>query len=410
MLEGSATNIMRLSAVIRAPFFHLSFLYICTLLLYIFCFRSFLYSPLFSRKLYLQQLSQDFLQQNLKDGTNALKHFHSILSTESSNLSMSCNHRPMESMKASHTGTGTPLAITIITTRRRPEYHYLLQVAIGFLDRLNDCGTDCSGFKLLVCNVDPQPNIHTDACLLSQLLPVVARYLNTHVAEAPNRFEQEKQDYAYCLSQSLELYAPEYVLLAEDDAVPLADIFSAFFQLVQVRFPKEPLGGGLYAKLYHPERLQGYLNPEPMRIVEWIGLGVFGGLVLTWLYTIIFYRSRFSWCVFVALTIYTMLLAELAGRHYLLELRRMSPALYNVVPATECCTPAMLFSEASAWRTLDYLKELQCKPGYAKDIALYKELKKRKERAWAIEPNLVKHVGMFSSVRGWYEGEEPKLL
>ncbi|KAG8539285.1 hypothetical protein GDO81_021123 [Engystomops pustulosus] len=313
-------------------------------------------------------------------------------------------------MEASAADTSTPLVITIITTRRRPEYHYLLQVALGFLNRLDDCGADCSDFKLLVCNVDPQPNSHTDACLLSQLLPSVARHLSEEVAEAPNRFEQEKQDYTYCLSQSLELYSPEYVLLVEDDAVPLHGIFSAFFQLVQVRFPEEPLGGGLYTKFYHPERLQGYVNPEPMRILEWIGLGGTVGLVLTWLYTVIFQRPRFSWWVFVALTLYAMLMAELAGRHYLLEVRRMSPTLYNVVPATECCTPAMLFSQASARRTLQYFKELQCEPGYAKDIALYKELGKRKERAWALEPNMVKHVGMFSSLRGWYEGEEPKLL
>ncbi|XP_044153120.1 post-GPI attachment to proteins factor 4 [Bufo gargarizans] len=401
---------MCFSAVIRTPCFHLLALFIITLFLATFCFHGLLYSPLFSRRLHLQQLSRDFLQQNLKDGTNDLKHFQQLVSPGPYNISLPCNHRPLESLKATHAGTSTPLIITIITTRRRPEYHYLLQVAHGFLDRLNECGTDCSDFKLLVCNVDPVPNAHTDACLLSHFLPSVARYLDEHIAEAPNRFEQEKQDYAYCLACSLELYTPEYVLLVEDDAVPLKDIFSAFFHLVQVRFPTEPLGGGLYTKLYHPERLQGYVNPEPMRILEWIGLGGVSGLALTWLYTIIFYRPRFSWPMFVVLTIYVMLLAELTGRHYLLELRRVSPALYNVVPVTECCTPAMLFSETSARRTLQYLEEFQCAPGYAKDIALYKELRKRKEWAWALEPNLVKHVGMFSSLRGWYEGEEPMLL
>ncbi|XP_075698404.1 GPI-N-acetylgalactosamine transferase PGAP4 [Rhinoderma darwinii] len=401
---------MRLSAMVRTSYFHLSALFIFTLLLATFFFRGLLYSPLFSRRLHLQQLSRDFLEQNLKDGTNALQHFLPLVSPDSSNISVPCNHRATEILKASHSSSDTPLVITIITTRRRPEYHYLLQVALGFHDRLNDCGTDCSGFKLLVCNVDPLPDTHTDACLLSQILPSVARHVSEQVVEAPNRFEQEKQDYAFCLSRSLEIFFPQYVLLVEDDAVPFTDIFSAFFHLVQVRFPKEPLGGGLYTKLYHPERLQGYLNPEPVRILEWIGLGGISGLVLTWLYTIIFHRPRFSWRVFVALTIYAMLLAELAGRHYLLELRRVSPSLYNVVPATECCTPAMLFSGASGRRTLEYLKELQCEPGYAKDIALYKELGKRKERAWALEPNMVRHVGMFSSLRGWYEGEEPLLL
>lgn len=397
---------MRWSALLRTPCVHLSALVIFTLLLATCCFHGLLYSPLFSRRLHLQQMSQDFLQRNLKEGTEALRHFQQLVSTGPGNHSVPCNRRPVESLA----GARTPLIITIITTQRRPEYHYVLQVARGFLDRLNDCGPDCSGFKVLVCNVDPLPDAHADACLLSQLLPSVARHLGDHIDEAPNRFEQEKQDYAYCLSRSLELYSPEYVLLVEDDAVPLRDIFTAFLHLVQVRFPKEPLGGGLYTKLYHPERLQGYMNPEPMRILEWIGLGGLAGLVLTWLYTMVSPHPRFSWRVFVALTIYAMLLAELAGRHYLLELRRASPALYNVVPATECCTPAMLFSEASARRTLDYLRELQCESGYAKDIALYRELTSRKERAWALEPNLVQHVGMFSTLRGGNEGEEPKLL
>ncbi|XP_069835669.1 post-GPI attachment to proteins factor 4-like [Dendropsophus ebraccatus] len=408
MLEKSTSHIMRWSPVVRSPCCHLSALFIFTLFLATFCFQSLLYSPMFSRRHYLQQMSRDFLKQNLKDGTDALKHFQQVVPMGPSNTSIPCNHRPMDSQK--EPGPGPPLLITIITTSRRPEYHYLLQVAQGFLDLVNDCGPDCSRFKLLLCNVDPWPDAHNDACLLSHLLPSVARHLNVHVAEAPNRFEKEKQDYMYCLSRSLELYSPEYVMLVEDDAVPHTDIFSTFFHLVQVRFPDKPLGGGLYAKLYHPERLQGYVNPEPMRILEWIGLGGILGLVLTWLYTVNVRRMRFHWYLFVVFTIYVMLLSQLAGRHYLLELRRISPALYNVVPVTECCTQAMLFSKASAQRTLGYLTELQCKQGYAKDIALYKELGRRKEWAWALEPNLVKHVGMFSTLRGWYERNEPQLL
>ncbi|XP_075073396.1 GPI-N-acetylgalactosamine transferase PGAP4 [Mixophyes fleayi] len=412
--ENDMTTIptMRLSAILRYPSFHLSLLFL-TILLTPLCFHSLLYSPLFSRRLNLQRLSREFLHQNLKDGANALRHFQQLISTSSTlppNISVPCIHRSTDSLNPSHANGDTLLVISVITTRRRPEYHYLLQVAHGFMKRLNDCGQDCATFQLSICNVDPLPNAHTDACLLSHLIPSVVRHLNEQVVEAPNRFEQEKQDYAFCLSRTLEIYSPKYVLLIEDDAVPLAEIFSAFFHLVHVRFPQDPLGGGLYTKFYHPERLQGYVNPEPMRIMEWIGLGGLVGLVLTWVYKITFHQHRFSWWMFVAFTVYAMILAELLGRHYLLELRRMSPALYNVVPATECCTPAMLFSEASAQRTLGYLEEMQCKPGYAKDIALYKELKRRGEWAWALEPNMVKHVGMFSTLRGSYEDEEPQLL
>ncbi|XP_063814521.1 post-GPI attachment to proteins factor 4 [Pseudophryne corroboree] len=403
---------MRLSAIPGYPSFHFALLFF-TLFLTPLCFRSLLYSPLFSRRLHLQRLSHEFLHQNLRDGADAMQHFQRMMSSSSTlppNVSVPCIHRPTGSLHPSHASGDTPLVITVITTRRRPEYHYLLQVAHGFLKRLSECGQDCANFQLFICNVDPIPSAHADACLLSHLLPSVMHHLNEQLAEAPNRFEQEKQDYAFCLSRTLDAYSPDYVLLVEDDAVPFTDIFSAFFHLVHVRFPQEPLGGGLYAKFYHPERLQGYLNPEPMRIVEWIGLGGLAGLVLSWLYKVIFPKQRFSLWMFVAFAVYAMLLAELAGRHYLLELRRLSPALYNVVPVTECCTPAMLFSKDSARRTLGYLEEMQCKPGYAKDIALYKELRKRGEWAWALEPNLVKHVGMFSTLRGSYEDEEPLLL
>ncbi|XP_018430652.1 PREDICTED: transmembrane protein 246 [Nanorana parkeri] len=404
---------MRLSAIFRSPCFHSMLLIVLTLLLTPICFRNLLYSPLFSRQLNLKRLSREFLQRNLQDGSNAFQHFHQTVSMSSTfppNTSVPCILRPAGSLRPSHVSGTTTLAVTIITTRRRSDYHYLLQVARGFLDRMSECGKDCSTFQILICNVDSFPEDHSDACLLSHLLPMVARDWSKHVDKAPNRFEQEKQDYAFCLSRTLEAYNPKYVLLIEDDAVPLEDIFTAFFHLVQVRFPQEPLGGGLYVKFYHPERLQGYINPEPMRILEWIGLGGLAGLVLTWVYTLTLRHQQFSWRVFVAFTIYAMLLAELAGRHYLLELRRISPALYNVVPVTECCTPAMLFSEVSAGRTLSYLKEIECKPGYAKDIALYHELRRRGEWAWALEPNMVKHVGMFSTLRGSFEGEEPQLL
>ncbi|KAM9327147.1 post-GPI attachment to proteins factor 4 [Gastrophryne carolinensis] len=404
---------MRLSAVLRSPCIHFMLLIALTLLLVFICFGGLLYSPVFSRRRHLYRLSHEFLNQNLQDGSKALQHFQQLVSASSTlspNTSVPCVHKSPRTPHPLRAIGVTPLVITIITTRRRPEYHYLLQVIRGFLDRISECGPECSSFQMLLCNVDPLPEAHTDACLISHLLPAVARHQAERVAEAPNRFEQEKQDYTYCLSRSLEAYNPEYVLLVEDDAVPLEDIFSMFFHLVRVRFTQEPLGGGLYAKFYHPERLQGYINPEPMRILEWIGLGGLAGLALTWVYTLVLRRQPFSWRLFVAFTVYAMLLAELAGRHYLLELRRISPALYNVVPATECCTPAMLFSQASAKRTVAYLNEIVCELGYAKDTALYKELGRRGEWAWALEPNLVKHVGMFSTLRGSYDGDKPQLL
>ncbi|KAM4704295.1 post-GPI attachment to proteins factor 4 [Rhinophrynus dorsalis] len=409
---------MHLSLILRSPGFHLTVLFCLTFSLAPLCFHDRLYSPLFSRTLHLEKMSHEFLTKNLQEGTKALQYFSQLLLTSVPlygnqafsihNFSVSCI-KATGSLNPSHTRERIPLAITIITVRRRAEFHYLLQVVRKFLDQLSACGQDCSNFRLLICNVDPSPSSHADACLLSSLLPSVVHHLEEKEDDTTNLFEREKQDYTFCLSRTLESFVPEYVMLIEDDAVPQEDIFNAFFQLVNVRFPKKPLGGGLYTKLYHPERLQGYLNPEPMRILEWLGLGSLAGLALNFIYTNMFHQ-KFSWHLFIAFSVYSMLLAELYGRHYLLELRRMLPALYNVVPATECCTPAMLFSEASARRTLVYLEEIKCHAGYAKDTALYKELNRRGEWAWALEPNMVRHIGMFSTLRGTFEVGEPQLL
>ncbi|XP_053306556.1 post-GPI attachment to proteins factor 4 [Spea bombifrons] len=408
---------MRPSVLVNSPVCHLLLMFSLTLFLAPFCFDSLLYSPLFSRSLHLRRLSREFLLQNLQAGADALMYFQQRIfpglenSNDAYNVSIPCTYKESKSLLSSPSPESIQLVITIITTRRRPEYHYLLQVARGFLDRLSECGNDCSRFQIFICNVDPSPSYHTDACLLSKILPSVEHYLHDEQEDSfPNRFEREKQDYAFCLSRTLDAFTPDYVLLVEDDAVPHTDIFRAFFQLVQVRFTNAPLGGGLYAKFYHPERLQGYLNPEPMRILEWFGVGILSGFLINWIYCNLFHKQRFSWHLFLAFSAYSMLLAELIGRHYLLELRRISPAFYNVVPATECCTPAMLFSETSVRRTLAYLEEITCEAGYAKDTALYKELSKRGEWAWAIEPNMVTHIGLFSTLRGASEGEEPLLL
>ncbi|XP_061488840.1 post-GPI attachment to proteins factor 4 [Rhineura floridana] len=354
-----------------------------------------LHSYFYMRRWYLSPMSQDFLRQNQEDGLSALRYFERLPAPNSSEQLASGVSRPW-------------LLITIITVKRRPEFHYVLQVASRFHLLLQECGPPCRHHQLLLCNVEADPSRHWDAKQLAGFFAVVNRYGSGEKLELSlNQFEKEKQDYVYCLEKSLQAYDPEYVLLVEDDAVPEEEIFSVLHHLLQVRFTKPHLRNALYVKLYHPERLQHYINPEPMRILEWLGIGMFWGSLLGFVYAWVSSRSSLTWPIVLFFALYSMLLVELVGRHYLLELRRLAPPLYNIVPVTECCTPAMLFSAPSARRTLGYLKELRCRPGFAKDIALYSLLRAKGEQAFVVEPNLVRHVGMFSSVR---TNDNPKLL
>ncbi|XP_037758094.1 post-GPI attachment to proteins factor 4-like [Chelonia mydas] len=354
-----------------------------------------LHSYFYLRHWHLNPMSQEFLEQNQEDGQAALRYFEDLRTPNSSEISGDKALRPW-------------LLITIITVQRRNEFHYVLQVASRFHRLLQQCGPHCRSHQIFLCNVEQEPGSHQDARLLGTFFAMVSRYKNWEDPNASvNQFEKEKRDYAFCLEQSLLAYSPEYVLLVEDDAVPEEEIFPVLQHLLLARLSKPHLKDALYLKLYHPERLQRYINPEPMRILEWLGLGMFLGPLLSSVYSWVSGRPSLTWPIVLFFALYSMALAELVGRHYLLELRRLAPALYNVVPATECCTPAMLFSAPSARRVLGYLQELHCRRGFAKDIALYLLLRTKGEKAYVVEPNLIMHVGMFSSLR---PNDSPKLL
>uniref|UniRef100_A0A4W5M691 Post-GPI attachment to proteins GalNAc transferase 4 n=1 Tax=Hucho hucho TaxID=62062 RepID=A0A4W5M691_9TELE len=221
-----------------------------------------------------------------------------------------------------------------------------------------------------------------------------------------NTFEREKRDYVYCLRKGWELARPKNLMVLEDEALPGADFFAVIRDLLSRRFALHTL----YVKLYHPERLQRYWNPEPYRILEWVGLGLVGAntLLLTLTHCTLFSFS-FSTTHLLFLTLYIMVAVELACRHYLLEARRFSPQFYAVSPATECCTPAMLFPGNSSLGAAEYLDGSFCVKGNAKDTVLYQMARTiTGERAHSLEPNLVSHIGAFSSVRA--NPSRPRLL
>lgn len=350
-----------------------------------------LHSYFYLRHWHLNRMSQDYLQQSLKEGEAALRYFEELPSAANGSVPIAWQASPRPR-----------LVITVVTVDRQPGFHYVLQVVSRFHRLLRQCGPQCEGHQLFLCNVERSVS-HGDAKLLSRHVPVANRYEGTEddYGDDPstNSFEKEKQDYVYCLESSLQTYNPDYVLMVEDDAVPEEQIFPVLEHLLRARLAEPRLRDALYLKLYHPERLQRYVNPEPMRILEWVGVGMVLGPPLAWAYARFAGRPAFGWPVLLFFSLYSMGLVELVGRHYFLELRRLSPALYSVVPASQCCTPAMLFPAPAARRTLTYLSQVYCHQGFGKDMALYSLLRAKGERAYVVEPNLVRHIGLFSSLR-----------
>ncbi|XP_029349956.1 post-GPI attachment to proteins factor 4 [Echeneis naucrates] len=364
------------------------------------CCHHLLYSYFFIKSVYLDSMSEEVLQESLARGQDALRFWHSASMAAAA-----------ASSRFSKISQDPELLVTVVTARRSEgrDFHYLLQVMRQLSALLGGCGERrCA--EVLVCDVENGPLANEDAKLLEAHFRVVRRSPQEQQAnqERVNTFEKEKRDYVFCLRRGWELVRPKNVVVLEDDALPRQDFFTVVKDLLSRRFSFRTL----YIKLYHPERLQRYWNPEPYRILEWVGLGLVGATAL--LLTVPHWKlCSFSFSLsaghLLFFTLYFMAAAELLGRHYLLELRRLSPQLYAVSPATECCTPAMLYPGNASMRVAEYLDGSFCVKGNAKDMVLYQMARSVPgEQAHSVEPNLITHIGAYSSVRP--NPFRPKLL
>lgn len=348
------------------------------------CCHRCLYSYYFLKSFYLDQMSDEALQRSYERGQEALQYWRNV-----------SHAGPAEKTVPEHP-EHPELLVTVVTVQRTmgQEYHYLLQVMQKLEElRTRACG-EAACPQILLCDMENE-----DTALVEKSFPTVKKRNSRD--ENVNIFEKEKRDYVFCIRKSIEMFKPRNLIVLEDDALPTSDFFSVVRDLLRRRF----ISYSLYVKLYHPERLQRYWNPEPYRILEWVGLGILSASACLFFLAYVTHFSRpFSAPLFIFLVAYFMLAAELIGRHYLLEVRRVSPQLYAVSPATECCTPAMLFPGNASSRVVALLDAATCQKGNAKDIVLYRQAR----YAHSIEPNAVRHIGAFSSVRA--NPIRPKLL
>jgi hypothetical protein len=298
------------------------------------------------------------------------------------------------------------LLVTIVTVRREGQFYLsrvvarLHQLLSKYNNEQHAGNDDAFVIRAMICNVNDDPQLHREALHLQRIFPLVQRRDQLPVA-IHNLMDKEKEDYIFCLNASR---SADYILILEDDAVPLDDLlpvtrrFIDYFNQQRSRRRAD----FFYVKLYHPERLQNYLQPEPWRIAEWLAVSVLSVYLLQVVFGFRLRRHSF-WLV------YLMALIECLGRPHLLQLKRWmlarlvaDPAAgYHLLQATECCTPAMLFSNASAATASAFLSSITCRKGYAKDTALYLHSRQSGGRlqSFVVEPNLVQHIGRVSTLR-----------
>ena len=313
------------------------------------------------------------------------------------------------------------IAVTIITVSRNRhkfdsyEPRYLTQALLEYIKLIEHHSALYPDFniQLSICNVDSDPVSYFEAERLGTVFNNSVRTFkrfSKKLVPPTEIFEKEKQDYVYCMNQSLSLN-PRHVLLVEDDTLPNKDLFVVLQYLIDTLLDKQFQSGhdflmkkprpNTYLKLYHPERLQGFYSLEVDRIPGLIAFGCVCGSILTVIYSFIGFRQTSAnihvvWVIFI---LYFILLAIAIGNPNLLALRRICRYFYGIVPSPSCCTPAMLFPNSGAKEISNYLDSVTCRKNYAKDTALDELRSKTNLKAYAVQPNLFRHIGLYSSLR-----------
>ena len=327
------------------------------------------------------------------------------------------SHRESISLDFTKKQKDIDINIMIVTTSRHNSLvkeknpRFLTQILWQFFHILNDTETKALPWEisLSVCNVDSKH--HEEARNFSSVVQYFQRYFDESKGVSRlNIKEKEKQDYAFCLEESLKS-KPRYSLLVEDDAFPHPRLFHILYYLLEIR--KSAMASRvhdsdvLFYKLYHPERLQGFWSIQPERIPELISFAVLFGTCSTLLVsyllpkrTKVSFRSHSCYVIWLWIVVYFTLTAIVVSRQHLNELRYISRRLFTVAPAPSCCTPGMLFLSDKAQHWLHYMKNHTCRLDYGKDTMLDDYRQKFNMRGLIVQPNLFVHIGFFSSLSG----------
>jgi hypothetical protein len=318
-----------------------------------------------------------------------------------------------------HDRTSAPItvALTVITISRNRhkidsyEPKYLTQAVWRFLTLLDDWKLRMQEnsrlkIQLSICNVDHDPTTYREALWIGKFVPVFQRFQSTHFSVV-HVLEKEKQDYVFCLNQSLA-DGVDYVFLVEDDAMPVDDVFDVLQHVVSMHIEHRHSHGDIveqnvdnlvYVKFYHPERLLNFISLDPERLPELFAYTVILASTLTAFCVLCFHVDSVN-VLWRRLTIFSLLVVLTVGRPGVGEWRRIAtPNFYSVTPAPSCCTPAMLFPRSGAEHVVRFLNASSCENNIGKDTLLDRMIIEKHLKAYLVQPNTFTHIGMYSSLR-----------
>jgi len=336
------------------------------------------------------------------------RHSQALLEAEAYLRTLELRSRPL-----AEDGGSVDLAIVVVTSRRvlvssRPAGYLTRTVAA--LSRSAASSDWPASKQLFICDVNAGPAHHVEADRLRQYFHVVVRFPRPNAsAVILDLFEKEKQDYAFCLRHALRLTST-YVLIVEDDAVAQDDVFHVLRHILSTRTLAPGTHSWSHLKLYYPERWQGF-SLDFRTAVELASLFciayMFCSTILRWWSG----EGRHRFRQTVPGGVLVVLVALSVGRQHLTRLKRISPYLYSLAPDPACCSPAVFYNAEFAKLLVPHLlNEVQCSNAYPLDMALKGFADRLQWPGFRVEPNLFRHIGLMSTMKGFSRYIEDFLM
>lgn len=355
-----------------------------------------IYSKYYMNTLHKRELEESAMKLNA-ECANEAKQYLSKLSPDHLN-------------KEKEKNQAVELAIGIITVPRQiksQRLDYLTQTFVKTYQYMRqDSDSNFLSKALFICNVFAGPGNHSEAQRLNSFVDIHRRFpVNDPAAVIMDKFDKEKEDYAHCIDIALS-YQPKYILMLEDDTVPHTNLFEVLKEIIDKDLRKKQ--DWAYLKLYYPERWKGF-GFEVIPLLELTGIGILGGSVFV-LCGVMCYNRKYDKVLertqFLLGFVYLVLVTIMIGRQHFIEWRRISKSTYAVVPAPDCCSPAILYPADVASELSDYLKSFKCSATRPIDFAIDEFIRTKGHRKYLIEPNLMQHIGMLSSLKTWSDHPE----
>ena len=258
-----------------------------------------------------------------------------------------------------------------------------------------------------LCNIDANSLLHKEALDLEDRINIAVKY--HAVPNDMEMFDKEKTDYSFCLLSALK-YKPKYVILLEDDVLAVQNFFGILkTKLDHILASHDNADDWLFMKMYYPQKWQGF-GHNVYHYMELIGIAIFGGFGAVVLQFCFAYfcrkkhklsprKTSIFGLYFILGAIYCVLLAVSVGRPYLLQLRTFSSHTYDLISAPGCCTQAVLYPASKAEKIAQHLNTITATHMFGVDLIIDRYALDNGLYSYLIEPSLVKHIGMVSSLK-----------